>query len=318
LLESQPIPTDTKPNPTSVPPGGREPADRATSTDAVPAHTPPPRDAQPATNKQAGEPAPVRSLALRVLGRVELALDDGDERELGGALTPKQREVLVYLALHPQGARREALNDAIWPEARPPRPFNSLHNALSLLRRALTQATDGMITDVVRNDDGRYQLDRDLVTTDFERFQAALQAPRTGSGDDALVPLNEAIQLYRGDLAEDLTAAWIEPFRESIRRDALDALSALIRRHGDTEPETALALLEHARKLDRYNESIYRDIIRTQARLGQYDAIPRTLALLANTLNEIGHQPTSDTFNLGEFLQRQGKHRSSTDNAAAS
>lgn len=322
-LDIQPAPALGRPGSTAAAPvtdaDHREPAAQVTSAEFATTSASAPQSARPAADEQADERVPQRPLALRVLGRVELVLHvDGEERELGGALTPKQREVLVYLALHPHGARREALNDAVWPDARPPRPFNSLHNALSLLRRALTKATDGTITNLVRNDDGRYQLDDELVTTDIARFHTALQAPRAGSGNDALVPLHEAIQLYRGDLAEDLSAAWIEPVRESLRRDALDALSALIRLHGDTEPETALVLLERARKLDPYNESIYRDIIRTQARLGQYDAIPRTLALLGSTLDDIGQQPSSDTLNLAEFLQRRGTRPSAAGNAAAS
>jgi DNA-binding SARP family transcriptional activator len=290
-----------------------EMAEGTRSTDA-----PGSESTQPPADDQADEDEPQPPLILRVLGRVELVLrGDGDERQLAGSLTPKQREVLVYLALHPAGARREALNEAIWPDSRPPRPFNSLHNALSLLRRALAKATDGVITDLIRNDDGRYQLDRDLVTTDFEQFQAALQAPRVGGAADALVKLNEAVRLYRGDLAEDVAVTWIEEHRESNRRDALDALSTLVRLYTHTDAETALTLLERARKLDPYNEGIYRDIIRTHARLGQYDAIPRTVAFLTTVLDDIDQQPSSDTLNLAEFLQRRRNRSAAGDNAAA-
>lgn len=271
---------------------------------------------QPAVEDQ---PALRRPLAVRVLGRVYLALqDDSGERELGGALTPKQREVLVYLALHPHGVRREVLNEAVWPDSRPPRPYNSFHNTLSMLRRALSDA-DCALDNVVLNDDGRYQLNPDLVIVDFWHLQHALQAPRP-TGGDALLQLHDAVELYQGDLAEDLLVPWVEPFRESIRRDVLDALGALIRTHGDADPETMLTLLERTRKLDRYNEGVYRDIIRTQARLGQYAAIPRTLALLTATLDEIGQHPSGDTLNLADFLQRRGSTRRPlpTDNAAAS
>jgi hypothetical protein len=63
-------------------------------------------------------------------------------------------------------------------------------------------------------------------------------------------------------------------------------------------------LLERTRKLDQYNEGVYRDIIRTQARLGQYDAISRTLALLTTTLDELGQHVSDDMINLADFLQR--------------
>ncbi|GAB3474255.1 hypothetical protein GCM10027521_02350 [Amycolatopsis cihanbeyliensis] len=264
--------------------------------------------------------APQRPLAVRVLGRVYLVLhDDTGEHELGGVLTPKQREVFVYLALHPQGVRREILNEAVWPDSRPPRPYNSFHNTLSMLRRALSDATDGALDNLVLSDDGRYQLNHDLVVVDFWQLQHALQTPRPISGDTVLL-VHDAIELYHGDLAEDLVVPWIEPFRESLRRDVLDALGSLIQAHSDTDPETMLTLLERARKLDCYNEGVYRDIIRAQARLGQYAAIPRTLALLTTTLDEIGQHPSGDTLNLAAFLQRRGSTQrdASTDNAAAS
>lgn len=266
------------------------------------------------------EPASLqRPLAVRVLGRVQLILCDHGERELDSALTPKQREVLLYLALHPEGVRREALNDAVWPDSKPPRPYNSFHNTLSLLRRALGSATNGTLTDLVVNDDGRYQLNSELVTVDLWQLQDALQAPRPADRDTQAL-LTKAVELYLGDLAEDLTASWVEPFRESVRRDVLDALGTLIQALSDSEPETALALLERTRKLDRYNEGIYRDIIRIQARLGQHAAIPRALALLTTTLEDIGQRPSGDTLNLAEFLQRRSDTRwpASRGNAAAS
>jgi DNA-binding SARP family transcriptional activator len=289
-------------------------------------HDVPSVDAEPASVTAAPDPGlranatptpAQRLLSLQVLGRVRLVLhDDVGTRELSGALTPKQRELLVYLSLHAQGVRREALNDAVWPDSRPPRPFNSLHNALSLLRRNLNTETNGAVSELVLNDDGRYQLDTNLVTTDLAQFQ---QARRTADDGDPVASLRAAVGLYDGDLAEDLTASWVEPFREAIRRDVLDTLGVLIRAHGDSDPETMLVLLERTRTLDRYNELVYRDIIRTQARLGQYDAIPRTLALLAATLDDIGQRPDADTLRLADFLQRRATRRSATsDNAAAS
>ncbi|WP_409497259.1 BTAD domain-containing putative transcriptional regulator [Amycolatopsis sp. cmx-11-12] len=320
VLDVHAVPVDVQPlEPPSASPAN-DPDEHGTATADVKVgnlSTWPEERSRPVVEDQL---APRRPLAVRVLGRVNLALhDDGGERELGGALTPKQREVLVYLALHPHGVRREVLNEAVWPDSRPPRPYNSFHNTLSMLRRALSDATDGALDKVVLNDDGRYQLNPDLVMVDFWHLQHALQASRP-TGGDFLVQLHDAIKLYQGDLAEDLLVRWVEPFRESLRRDVLDALGTLIRAHGDADPETMLTMLERTRKLDRYNEGVYRDIIRTQARLGQYAAIPRTLALLTATLDDIGQHPSGDTLNLADFLQRRSSTRRPlpTDNAAAS
>jgi DNA-binding SARP family transcriptional activator len=322
LLDSQPIPVDVQPKgPASATPDDTD--DRRTAAEDVePAADQAQAAEEPRKRDNDDGSAPQPPLVVRVLGRLHLALR-GDEghHELSGALTPKQRELLVYLALHPQGVRREVLNEAVWPDSRPPRPYNSFHNTLSMLRRALTDATDGRINNLVLNDDGRYQLNDELVVVDYWQLQHALQAPRlTDAQAQAQAQLHDAIALYQGDLAEDLLVPWIEPIREATRRDVLDALGTLIRAHGDSDPETMLTLLERTRKLDRYNEGVYRDIIRTQARLDQYAAIPRTLALLTTTLDEIGQRPSPDTLNLADFLQRRGSTRRpvSTDNAAAS
>jgi len=321
LLDVQPIPVDVQPKgPASATPDDDTEDRRTAAEDVKPAPDQAPADEEPHKPNNGDGAAPQRPLVVRVLGRLHLALrGDEGERELSGALTPKQRELLVYLALHPQGVRREVLNEAVWPDSRPPRPYNSFHNTLSMLRRALTDATDGLITNLVLNDDGRYQLNDELVGIDYWQLQHALQAPRPPDAE-AQAQLHDAVELYQGDLAEDLLVSWIEPFREATRRDVLDALGALIRAHGDSDPETMLTLLERTRKLDRYNEGVYRDIIRTQARLDQYAAIPRTLALLTTTLDEIGQHPSADTLNLADFLQRRGSIRRpvSTDNAAAS
>jgi DNA-binding SARP family transcriptional activator len=259
-------------------------------------------------------------LSLMVLGRVALIHTAEDTpRDLTAALTPKQREVLVYLAIHRNGARREALAEAIWPDSPRTRPYNSLYSTLSLLRRNLSKATHDQLNEITRNDDGRYHLDPTLVTVDYWQFHDALRARRRATTDaERLDALHHATDLYRGGLAEDLSTEWIEAPREATRRDALDALGVLIRALGDRDPERRLDLLERARVLDPYNESVYHDIIRTQALLEQHESIPRTLTLLTTTLAELDQQPSDETTNLAEFLQRRSHQRTPTRSTAAS
>ncbi|MGI5506472.1 BTAD domain-containing putative transcriptional regulator [Lentzea sp. CA-135723] len=251
-------------------------------------------------------PCPHRPrLTVKAFGRFQLVFTPigAEARDLNELLTPKHREVLVHLALHPQGVRRDVLNEAVWPDSRPPRPYNSFHNAMSMLRRLVTDATDGAMANFVLNDKGRYRLNDELADVDLWEFQRALQEP-LHTGNDRTAQLHAAVDLYVGDVAEDLLAPWVEPLRESARRDVLDALAALVREHSLTDPEAALALLERARKLDPYNEGVYRDIMRTQARLGQHTAVPRTLALLTATLGEIDEEPSVDTLTLAELSGR--------------
>jgi DNA-binding SARP family transcriptional activator len=244
--------------------------------------------------------------------------DGGQHADLTDALAPKQREVLAYLALHPDGTRREALTTAIWPDAPADRPYNSFHATVSQLRRALRTATHDALSDITVHHDGHYALDRTLVTVDLWHLHDALQASRgEASEQQRRTALERVVDLYTGDFADGLAAEWLEAPREALRRDVLDTVSALVRLLRETEPEQALALLERARTFDRYNEAIYRDIARFQAHLGQRDAIPRTLALLTTTLAELDDQPSRETVALCEFLQRPRPAHRPTHNRAA-
>jgi DNA-binding SARP family transcriptional activator len=267
------------------------------------------------------EPEPARQpvLRLQIFGHVRLTMThQGEHRDLSSALTPKQREVLVFLALHPQGIRREALNDAIWPDANPDRPYNNLHYTLSTLRKSLSEVTEGLVTALVLNSDGRYHLDPAVVGTDYGQFHTALVDRVTAAEDERLDAHRRLASLYQGELAEDLDRLWLDAPREAAHRNVLDAVGVLI--GAETDPATLLPLLERARELDPHNEGIYQAIIRTQARLEQYEAITRTVALLTTRLNELGQRPSEDTVNLVQFLRRRGSARRGADsgNAAAS
>ncbi|MYW90485.1 transcriptional regulator [Amycolatopsis rubida] len=244
-------------------------------------------------------------LHLQVLGRLHLMRAEPHPTDLIESLAPRQREILVYLALHPEGSRREVLTAALWPNAPGHRPYNSFHATLSQLRRGLRTATGNEIANITVNDDGHYALDHSVVTVDLWQVLDALTISRhAATALDAEAALRRVAELYRGDLADNISADWIDGPREALRRDVLDAFSSLIRTIGDGDPEQTLALLEQARSLDPYNEAIYRDLMRIQARLGQYDSIPRTLSLLTNSLATLDQRPARDTVGLADFLRQ--------------
>jgi DNA-binding SARP family transcriptional activator len=222
------------------------------------------------------------------------------------AFQPRLRELLVFLALHPDGASREALIAALWATSPPDKTTNAMNTSLSRLRRALAAATHGTVTDVVLVGEGRYRLNPELVDVDYWSFATAVAERRAVATDQQRVAAYRCIvDTYRGPLADGLSTEWIETARESIRRDAIDAVAALARALVDHDPQQTLDLLEIARAFDPHNELIYRDIMRLQERLGQLDAIPRTLTLLTTRLAEVNDQPTHQTVDLAERLRRR-------------
>ncbi|WP_413810557.1 hypothetical protein [Streptomyces sp. OE57] len=335
---------DTEPPPTSAPePNSHPPSPSNTHTRRLPAapHAEPegttstgdpqrgerlPQDsrniaeATPHRPHQARSSTPADSpLRLNLLGNLQVVHHHDDHhQDITSALAPRQREVLAFLALHPNGARRETLTAALWPEAPTDRPYNALHATLSQLRRALRTATrKEALAEAIARQDGPYTLDPERVCVDLWEAYESLDAARPGhSAVHRLAAVQRLGELYRGDLAEDVTAEWIEAPREALRRDVLDAFSAFAHTLDDTDPQQALILLERARTLDRYNEALYEGIARLQARLGQRDSVARTLALLTKTLGELGEDPSQETVSLCEFLQRSDSADCSRDRTA--
>lgn len=252
-------------------------------------------------------PASESALPLRitVLGPVMLTLTTPDQpRDITAALVPKLREVVVYLALHPRGQRRESINNTIWPVRSPHRPFNNFYSGLSKLRRVISEASDGQITDMVHRQGNRYRLDPSVVAVDYWVFQDALTQSRAATGQpERFTALQEAVAQYHGELAADLSREWIEPHREAVRRQTWQALATLIASQRDTDPAATLDLLQQARRLDPYHEDTYQQILRMQARLGRYGEIAPTVRLLISALGEIDRTPSAATLRLAARLR---------------
>ncbi|MFE5565047.1 BTAD domain-containing putative transcriptional regulator [Amycolatopsis japonica] len=268
------------------------------------------RDDEPrlrAANRDHMTPAP---LALTVFGtpalhwRTDPARPDTERRDLSGALSSRPLELLVFLAVHPAGASRDAIVDALWPDEPPRNPASVLRTVLSRIRRALDTATRGTVGDLVLAEHGRYRLDPTVLEVDYWSFADAVTQRRTAGTAERRVDAYEAIVAhYGGALADGLEADWLVAVREATRRDALDAVAALARARVEADPDYTLDLLETARAFDPHNEMIYRDIMRLQHKLGRHDAISRTLELLRTRLAEIDTTPTADIVELAHRLR---------------
>ncbi|WP_264765353.1 AfsR/SARP family transcriptional regulator, partial [Frankia gtarii] len=297
---------DTPPDPDEPPPPGDGGASPTEAADAAP----PPA---PATSTPRGlerTPQAATPLLLTLFGRLQLlyrAAPDGEYQAVEGIGGPS-REILAYLAAHPDGASRRILIDAVWPEDGKSLRLrdNRFYAAISQLRRTLVAATDGAIDDVFDHDDRRWRLRRDLLTVDLWQVDEALDARRraTTSADElaAILPL---AAIYTGHLSDDIAGAWIETHRENLRRQVSDALVSITATVGEDSAQR-LELLEMLRGLDCYNEQLYLQIARTQARLGEHHVIEATYRQLVAALAEVGERPTPDTDRVFQALMRPG------------
>ena len=280
----QPLPPDDSP-------GRAEPGSR--SADAP---EPPASAATPPSAKAAGKP-----VTISVLGSLRITANG---MELAGGLR-KARELLAYLAVHPDGATGERISADLWPESTPRHAVAqrtlALRKAREMLRTATAQPADRFIT--LTSD--RYRLNPALTDTDLWHFDDALtRAQAATSQDEQLAALWQAAALYRGSLADGAGYDWADDHAEHARRRAVDALARIAALLQECEPEQALNVLETAITHDPYNEAIYQQVIRIQIRLGRPDAARRTLALLKTRLAGLGLNPDPATLQAARTLPR--------------
>jgi DNA-binding SARP family transcriptional activator len=233
-----------------------------------------------------------KTVRICVLGRLRITARG---EEISGGLR-KARELLAYLAMHPEGATSASIDEALWPESSPRYGASQRHLAMRKAREMLRTSTGLTAPMFIILASERYRLDPALIEVDLWQFDAALgRAQDAASGQDQLAALQQAISLYQGPLADGAAYEWAERHAEPARRRAVDALARIADILQPGHPEQALATLETALSHDPYNEALYQKIMRIQARLGRPDAARRTLALLESRLAGLGLAPAAET-----------------------
>jgi two-component SAPR family response regulator len=247
-----------------------------------------------------------RAVRICVLGRLRITARG---QEISGGLR-KARELLAYLAVHPEGATSASIDEALWPESSPRYAASQRHLAMRKAREMLRTSTGLTAPMFIILVSERYRLDTALIEVDLWQFDAALSRAQDPTSDqDQLVSLRQAISLYQGPLADGAAYEWTEHHAEPVRRHAVDALARIADILQPGHPEQALATLETALNHDPYNEALYQAIMRIQARLGRPDAARRTLALLESRLAALGLGPAAETGQAASVPPGQGSPR---------
>lgn len=246
----------------------------------IPAPTPRSGDKQEQPSVPS-DPAPVAGdearLSVGVLGPLSI---DGLNRRLRRAAT---RELVAYLALHPKGASRDELVEAIWPAQDPARTRPRFWQSVTEARKALGDAWV--------HEGERYELDRSKVRVDVDQLDALLASA------DVPDALERALALWRGEPLEGSDYLWAEGEVRSLRATLLDLLERVGRLRLDRrDPRGALQLAERAIALDRLHEASWRLALQAEHALGLRESITRRYDELRVTLDEeLGLEPARET-----------------------
>ena len=246
-------------------------------------------------------PAP-EAVTLDILGPVRIQVGN---RGIDSTTRLLVTALLVYLALHPNGASSTTVAADLWPEIEDEKDRrNRLNTTMSHARTHLAAAYGSKPEFIPgARDTGRPRLNSKLFIVDSARFDALLKVrPAEGQGPETRIgALTEALELYRGDLAAGHEHAglkprptdelWLRPHRDDYFRRAINAHHTLADLLSENQPDHAIDVLHRAISLDPFNQSLYEASIRVHIAHGQHAAAKRMLRDLTDVLAHMGLKP---------------------------
>ncbi len=220
-------------------------------------------------------------MRVALLGEMTLEVD-GTQLELPASR--RARSLLGLLALERRTHPRGQLAARFWPDVLDESARTSLRSALSALRRALGVDADRYL---LGTRDAVALAGPDQVWTDVGEFDGLIADGR----------LDEALELSRGDLLEDLDDDWVYERRDEHRARVvalLERMAAGAQAAGSLA--AAVALTRRQVALDPLSEDAHRELIRRLAANGDLSAALTTYRRLADRFaSELGIVPSSAT-----------------------
>src|SRR5215813_6307180 len=236
-------------------------------------------------------------LQLRLLGGFDLQAGPGQAVPIR---LKKAQALLAYLACHPRQSRpRDKLATLLWPEMDDWQARANLRKVLFVLRRGLS-----VISPSLRLDEDTVTLDTAALDVDVLAFQRLARRADPEA-------LQQAVDLYRGDLLEGLGVTeapfeeWLTAERERLREFALEALAKLLAHQTKSEASDAVATALRLLALDPLQEAVHRALMRLYVRDGRRDAALRQYQSCVDTLRrELSVEPEAETRQLYQEVLR--------------
>lgn len=247
----------------------------------------------------------ISTLRIHLFGDFLLSLDNTPVTTI---TIPRLQSLLAYLLLHLDAPQdRSHLAFLLWPDSTEAQAHTNLRKLLHQLRQAFPEVEHFLFADKrtlywqPTSVDAPWTLD----VLEFEELLAHTRQTEQAQNTPALRQnLEQAVQLYRGDLLPNCYDEWILPERDRLHQLFLKAAERLIllaEEAGDTQ--TALATAQRLLRADPLHEATYRQLMRLHAQSGDRVAALRVYHTCATTLErELGVEPSKATRQAYETL----------------
>ncbi len=228
------------------------------------------------------------------MARIGLRLFGGFQGRVAGRNlvlpTRKTEALLAYLAVRPgEGHLRDKLAGLLWATSAKAQARQSLRQALSTLRRHLSDALPGIEGQTV-------YLRASTLDVDVVEFETLIRRGTPSA-------LDRAIGLYRGDLLDGMDIdeepfeEWLRTERARLREVIVNVLARLLEHHsraGSTEP--AIGAATRLLALDPFREDVHRALMLLYAKQGRRGDALRQYQLCVTVLQrELGAEPSEET-----------------------
>ena len=234
------------------------------------------------------------TLRINVLGDFSIVDGDGKMVRLP---TRKSRALMAYLALHP-GKRfdRSHLSNLLWGDQDERFARQSLRQALSAIRSAAGP-------NAIASDDEYVLVPKGTFRSDVEDFESFAR-------QETLTAAERATAIYTGDLLQGhefeqhAFDEWLQIERERLKDIARTNLAnILVRRSRDQDMQQAIAAARSLVKLDPFDETAHRALMRFYARQGRIpSALHHFQDFSALLRRELGVGPDEETIDLYQDL----------------
>ena len=236
----------------------------------------------------------IPGLSIQALGRAQV-------KRHGKAVSAPEftnqrtvRELFFFLLVHPDGLRKRAIGQALWPESSPEELKRQFKNAVYRLRRAL-----GKEVVIYDQSEKRYRFNWGLdYRYDVEDFRTQLSRAHNAESDqEQTAALESAISFYRHPYLPRVTQLWVEPIRNRLFRRFKDAVLTLAELYLDfKEYENSIHTCQRLLSIDPCQERAHRLSMRAHAALGDRAAVARQYQSCRKALSQdLDTSPSPET-----------------------
>src|SRR5690242_9324643 len=234
-------------------------------------------------------------MRVRVLGRLDVAGDDGVSLPAAG-LPRRARQVLSVLAArYDRIQSKDALADAVWGTNLPGNHVAALEHYVSVIRRRL-QPDGNASTWFIVTRSGGYLFDTGRTSLDLADVRARIRALDAVEPEARLAHQEEILALAQElPFPEDPYADWAEDARNEVQVAAVAALLELAAAALPQDAAKALRLAQEVIALDPFLEPGYRAAMSAAAALGRPDDALRLYERCKRMLDqELGVAPSAE------------------------